>query len=106
MKPPYIAITQDDDFAEYKIDPDYFDAIKVSLLKYSITNDAMQLPNDIFVMMSLPSDIRTIIRKTHRIGHIVYIDLFIDKNWKFSLNPYLNGSQWYFDGKPVPESRR
>jgi len=108
MKPPYIAITQDDNFAEYKIDPDYagVEAIKVGLLKYSVTNDAARLPNAIFVLMSLPAGIRTIIGKTHRAGCILHIDLFIDENWKFSFGMRTNDSQWYFCGKPVPEGLR
>ena len=61
MKPPYIIITQNGSSAKYRLNPEYdgLANIRTRLFEYSVTNDAKTLPNGLFVLISLPVDIKT-----------------------------------------------
>ena len=103
MEPPYIIITQNGSSAKYRLNPEYDGLmnVKTRLFEYSVTNDAKALPNGLFVLLSLPIDIKTKIGQTHRSGKDVYIDLFLDENWKFSLGMRTTDYQWYFCGQQL-----
>jgi hypothetical protein len=103
MKPPYIIITQNGSSAKYRLNPEYdgLATIRARLFEYSVTNDAKILPNGLFVLVSLPIDVKTKIGRTHRSGKDVHIDLFLDENWKFSLGMRTNDYQWYFCGRQL-----
>lgn len=103
MKPPYIIIKQNGSSAKYRLNPEYdgLATIRTRLFEYSVTNDAKDLPNGLFVLISLPMDIKTKIGRSHRSGKDVHIDLFLDENWKFSLGMRTNDYQWYFCGRQL-----
>lgn len=103
MKPPYVVITQNGRSDSYRLDPesDCVLSLRKKLFEYSVTNDAKNLPSGLFVLVSLPADIKTKIGRTHRNGVISDIDIIIDENWKFSLGTRTDEYCYYFDGKPV-----
>ena len=103
MKTPYIIIAQNGSSAKYRLDPEYdgLANIRARLFEYSVTNDAKALPNGLFVLISLPVDVKTKIGRSHRSGKDVHIDLFLDENWKFSLGMRTNDYQWYFCGRQL-----
>ena len=92
MKPPYIIITQNGSSAKYRLNPEYdgLANIRTRLFEYSVTNDAKTLPNGLFVLISLPIDIKTKIGRAYRSGKDIHIDLFLDENWKFSIDMCTN----------------
>ena len=103
MKPPYIIITQNGSSTKYRLNPEYdgLANIRTRLFEYSVTNDAKTLPNGLFVLISLPIDIKTKIGRTYRSGKDLHIDLFLDENWKFSTGMRITDYQWYFCGQQL-----
>ena len=103
MKPPYIIITQNGSSAKYRLNPEYDGLmnVKTKLFEYSVTNDVKVLPSCLFVLISLPINIKTKIGRAHRSGKDVHIDLFLDENWKFSIDMRTNDYQWYFCGQQL-----
>ena len=103
MKLPYIIITQNGSSTKYRLNPEYdgLANIRTKLFEYSVTNDAKTLPNGLFVLISLPIDIKTKIGRTYRSGKDLHIDLFLDENWKFSIGTRTNDYQWYFCGQQL-----
>lgn len=103
MTPPYIIVTQNGGSAKYRLNPecDGLANVKAGLFEYSVTNDAKVLPNGLFVLVSLPIDVKMKIGQAYRSGKDVYIDLFLDENWEFSLSTRTNDYQWYFCGQQL-----
>ena len=103
MKPPYIVITQNCRSAKYRLNPEYDGLmnVKTKLFEYSVTNDVKILPNGLFVLISLPMDIKTKIGRTYRSGKDLHIDLILDENWKFSTGMRITDYQWYFCGQQL-----
>lgn len=103
MKPPYIVITQNGSSAKYGLNPEYDGLmnVKTRLFEYSVTNDVKVLPSCLFVLISLPINIKTKIGRAHRSGKDVHIDLFLDENWKFSIDMRINDYQWHFCGQQL-----
>ena len=103
MKPPYIIITQNGSSAKYRLNPEYDGLmnVKTKLFEYSVTNDVKILPNGLFVLISLPMDIKTKIGRTYRSGKDLHIDLILDENWKFSTGMRITDYQWYFCGQQL-----
>ena len=101
MKPSYIVITQNCRSAKYMLNPEYDGLmnVKAKLFEYSVTNDVKVLPSYLFVLISLPINIKTKIGRAYISGKDIHIDLFLDENWKFSLNRRTNDYQWYFCGQ-------
>lgn len=98
MKPPYIVITQNGSSAKYRLNPEYDGLmnVKTKLFEYSVTNDTKFLPGYLFVLISLPINIKTKIGRMYISNKNVHIDLFLDENWKFSIDMCTNDWQWYF----------
>lgn len=103
MELPYIIITQNGSSAKYRLNSEYDGLANIQnrLFKYSITNDAKALPNGLFILLSLPIDIKMKIGQAYRSGKDIYINLFLDENWKFSLSTCTNSYQWYFCGQQL-----
>lgn len=103
MKPPYIIITQNGSSAKYGLNPEYDGLmnVKTRLFEYSVTNDVKVLPSCLFVLISLPINIKTKIGRTYRSGKDLHIDLFLDENWKFSIDMRTNDYQWHFCGQQL-----